>query len=232
MRFLPLAISDMAGEGICVAGLDIDAQKLIRLVLPGKRCLFTEQATQFMANAILEVRVGKRQPREESVDPEVRHAEDVAMVGAAPDPIPVKPREKLGLLTRRVDHDLHLSVARGGRSLLLVELREFSYRTDAYGKQRFGFMSSVPATSAGSSSTSIHGKRISVSQEGPACTCPSWIAFADRRWPGQAVTRQEVASACPDSKLFLLLSLSALYSGRYWLIAAGVHIVGESTIWL
>lgn len=232
MRFLPLAIATMAGEGVCVAGLDIDGHELVRLVMRGKRCLFTQQASKFVANTIHEVRVGERQPRDSSVDPEARHTEDIVLLEVLPNPVPIEPDQKLRLLRMAVDHDLRLTITAGGRSLFLVEPREYSYDIDSYGKHRFSFGSSVSATSANSSSTSIHRTMISVSQDGPACTCPAWSSFAERQWRKRIVTQQEVAFSCPNSSLFLLLSLSALYSNKYWLIAAGVHIVGEERIWV
>jgi len=232
MRFLPLAVADMSGEGVCVAGLDIDAEELVRLVLKGRRCLFTQQASRFVGNAVHQVRVGKRQPRECAVDPERRHTEDLVMTDVLRTPIPLRPKEKLDLLSEFVDHDLRLGIAAGGRSLFLVEPREYSYHINGYGKRRFGFRSSVTATFADSSSSSVRGTRISVSHQGAPCTCPAWAAFAAQWWPGQTVTQKEVATTCPGSRLFLLLSLSALYRDRYWLIAAGAHVVGEDRIWL
>ena len=46
------------------------------------------------------------------------------------------------------------------------------------------------------------------------------------------VKDSDIARLKGSPTLFLTLSLSALQYEKYWLIAAGVHIVGEDGIWL
>ena len=144
----------------------------------------------------------------------------------------VDPATKTEILEGAKDHDLRLAIGSGHRSLFLIEARQFRYRIDNYGKPRFSFQSTLPATLAESSTQALIGSRIAVSQWGPACTCSEWGEFAGRTWPGQEITEHHLSVLSPDARLFLNLSLSALYNDKYWLIVAGVHIVGEDRIWL
>lgn len=58
MRFLPLAMSIMGGDGICLAGLDVETKQWVRPVQRGYGCLFREQVAGFRANAYHKVELG------------------------------------------------------------------------------------------------------------------------------------------------------------------------------
>jgi hypothetical protein len=64
------------------------------------------------------------------------------------------------------------------------------------------------------------------------CTCPNWQHFAANEFGTKPITQEDIQRLPGEPRLYLTLSLSALKYEKYWLIAAGVHIVGEERIWL
>jgi len=232
MRFFPLAIAEMAGEGMCVAGVDVETSKWVRPVVRGRRCLFADEASQFAPNCVHSIQLGEQQARDHSVDPDSLHTEDHVLLSVKGRDQPVDAATKVRILEQAKDHDLRLAAKSGRRSLFLVEPRQFQYREDTYGKPRFSFPSTLAATHANASGSELAGTRIAVSQSGPPCTCTRWTEFAARTWPDCEISDEDLRSLSSDARLFLLLSLSSLYNDRYWIIAAGVHVIGENRIWL
>lgn len=232
VRFLPLAIAEMEGEGVCIAGVDVGTRWWVRPVVPGKRRVFSEHASQFVPNHMHDMLVGGVQPRRAQDDPLGHHSEDRVLVEVRGRSGPVSPSEKLRILDGACDRDLASSLRTGRRSLFLVQPRSFSYGMDEFGAPRFRFESTVPATRQPGSNSSLEAGRIAISTRGPKCTCPRWVDFAVGRWGRLVVDERLLQNACPGARIYLALSLSALYEEKYWLIVAGVHVVGEDQIWL
>lgn len=227
MRFVPLAMSQMKDHGTCVAGVCVDQQEWIRPIVAGSPCLFEQQTAQFVPNHVHELRVGQllhavhESPRFHSEDRIFREVVEIME--------PLSAHTKIEVLEHVVDPDLATSLITGGRSLFLIKPQEFCYFQDEHGKHRMlidGFPTS-PLTQA-----AIEGKGIGVSTTGIPCTCPRWRGLAEKTWPGEAVTLSSIHRHTSGARVYLAMSLSRLYHGKHWIMAAGVHIVGEDRIWL
>lgn len=230
VRFFPLAKAEMKGEGVCVAGIDVRTGRWVRPVLRGMRCVSRERADQFLPNHMHDMWVGDVQPRNGEKDPLGHHSEDRVLIEVLAG-APLSPSEKLRILDSVCDQDLASSLRTGRRSLFLVQPRSFSYR-DGFGNPRFRFESTVPATRQGGSNSHLEAGRIGISDRGLKCTCRRWVDFAVARWGQSNVSEGLLHNACPGARIWLALSLTALFEGKYWLVVAGVHVVGEDKIWL
>jgi hypothetical protein len=229
MEFFPLTMADMRGDGICVAGVDADTGRWVRPVVKDYRCLFDRQASDFEWNRYHDVNLGRQQRRGSDVDPLGHHTEDYVFVSARQRSLVRDPSEKSAILERMVDPDLALSLGSGGRSLFLAKPVAFDYAVDELGKPRFRFMHPfLPAEEA----PRRLAQRIRVSEAGIRCTAPQWEAFAQTHWPSAPVSEGQLDEMDPTAELYIVLSLSALYGDAYWLIVAGVHVVGRDKIWL
>ena len=101
MRFLPSAMSKMGGEGVCVAGVDVQSLQWIRPVVHNYSCVFTEQAQRFQSNAIHQIEMGSRQLRPESKDPFKGNTEGRILLSGATLASLLDPTYKRTLLARR-----------------------------------------------------------------------------------------------------------------------------------
>lgn len=229
MQFLPLAMASMSGEGVCVAGIDTQTGQWVRPVVARCRCLFEGQSKDFEWNHYHDLRIGHRQARSSDVDPLGHHTEDYILIDAGPR-VPIGgPEEKATTLERVLDDDLGQCLASGQRSLFLAKPVAFDYWVDDQGKARFKFMHVfLPEEDA----PKWRAQRIACSRSGIPCTCPRWQAFVRDRWPNSSVSEGQLDELDPTAELYTAISLSALHKDAYWLIVAGVHVVGRDRIWL
>jgi hypothetical protein len=232
MRFFPLAMAEMRGEGVCVAGVDADNGQWVRPVAARYRCVFPEQASQFEWNYYHELQLGGRQPRGPDDDPLGHHAEDRLLASVIRREPIASATEKHDLLERVLDRDLAIGLSGGRRSLFLLQPRGFSYGVDNYGKPRFVFRPPLLAMADALTSSCLEVQRIAASKWGIPCTCSRWATFAQARWPKAAVSERSLRRLDSSASLYLTLSLSALHDEKYWLIVAGAHVVGKDAIWL
>jgi hypothetical protein len=229
MEFLPLAIAEMRGEGVCVAGVDVGTGRWVRPVVEGYRCLFERQAAAFEWNRYHDVNLGPQQRRELGADPLGHHTEDYVYVRATQKGQRLDPGEKVAILERMVDLDLALCLGAGQRSLFLAKPVAFDYAVDEQGKPRFRFMHAfLPAEEA----PRRLAQRIDFSKSGIPCTSPQWEAFAQAHWPSAPISEGQLDALDPTAEFYVVLSLSALFREAYWLMVAGVHVVGRDKIWL
>lgn len=241
VRFLPLAVADMKGEARCVAGVDVDTRVWIRPVKKDYRSLFEEQAALFQPNHVHHLLLGSSQPRSQEDDPLGYHTEDRVLLAEPECREQVSPKNKLQLLEGLRDDDLNGALRRGGRSLVLVRPETFEFHPPRK-EPRFLFSSSLPATYptrprrfawfTRATPFNLEKERIAVSPNGPKCTCRWWIQFAQARWRGRSVNEDVLRRSFPEARLYLVVSLTALFKGCYWLVVAGVHVVDETKTWL
>ncbi len=230
MEFLPLAKSTMKGDGVCVAGVDVNTGIWFRPVLEGYRCLFTREAAAFDPNAIHHVLLGLPQPRSAEHDPYGRHTEDRILRGQPERLRCVAPAEKLHILNKFKEEDLRGGLLSGGCSICLVQPSAFRCCKDDKGAYRWDF--SVSGAWISKRQDQLRSWRIDIGSRGCKCTCPEWQAFADARFGSELITGRSLRRLPGAPTLFLTLSLTAIHNGQYWLVVAGVHLVGEDRIWL
>jgi hypothetical protein len=229
MKFFPLAMAEMRGEGICVAGVDVDTGRWVRPVVEDRRCLFDRQARDFEWNRYHDVNLGRQQRRGLDIDPLGHHTEDCVFASARQQSLVRDSSEKSAILERMLDPDLALSLGSGRRSLFLAKPVAFDYAVDELGKSRFRFMHAfLPAEEA----PRRLAQRIDFSKSGIRCTSPQWDAFAQAHWHSASVSEGQLDELDPTAELYAVLSLSSLYRESYWLIVAGVHVVGRDKLWL
>lgn len=232
MRFLPLTMAEMGGDGICVAGIDVDSSAWIRPVRKGYGCLFVEQAQHFEANSLHRLTLSPRQARSDKRDPLGRHTEDRILLHMPSEIMPIRPDRKLAILDGTLDWNLLEALLTQGRSLFLVRPEKYCAELVSADEWRWSFEVSGLSTRQLRSNRDLESALIGISGKGCKCTCPAWRRFAERTLKGGMVKDSDIARLKGSPTLFLTLSLSALQYEKYWLIAAGVHIVGEDRIWL
>lgn len=232
MRFFPLSMARMGGDGVCVAGVDADTRQWIRPVVASYRCLFRAQAGEFEWNRYHEFTIGGRQVRGLGEDPDRRHSEDRILRGSVARGEGISPADKLALLQQLAEPDLRKALSAGGRSLFLVE--PFEFRCDPYqdGSYRWEFSAAGTSIAALRQELETSGSRMGVSGRGCKCTCPFGNEFAAGVFAGRPIGDLDIRRLPGSPRLFLTLSLSALKYEKYWLIVAGVHIVGGDRTWL
>ena len=232
MRFLPLAMSEMGGEGVCVAGIDVASLQWIRPVVRNYSCLFAEQAQAFQSNAIHQMEVGSRQVRPKSKDPFKRHAEDRVLLAGAAVASFLDPTYKRTLLVRLAESNLLDAVLAPSRSLFLVRPNHYGA---ALGEDEWRWNFTVGSTSIAAlcDLPALDELATGVSRRGMKCTCPRWTSFAADKFSGSRQIHDRDITGLPGSPvLYLTLSLSSVKYEKYWMMVAGVHLVGESQIWL
>lgn len=232
MRFIPLAMSEMGGEGVCVAGIDIDTLTWLRPVRREYGCLFVEQARNFVPNSLHRIELGPRQRRPQSKDPLERHVEDRILTHQPEILEQIQPIRKQAMLVKILDRDLLQALTTPGRSLFLV--RPTNYKTElvSEGEWRWRFeVAGVPLYRI-RAAHSLEPTLVGISGKGCKCTCPLWREFAKKKFKKPSLDREDIKRVIGKATLFLTLSLSALEYEKYWLMVAGVHIVGDDRIWL
>ncbi len=232
MRFIPLAMSEMGGEGVCVAGIDIDTLAWLRPVRRKYGCLFVEQARDFVPNSLHEIDLGPRQLRPQSKDPFGRHVEDRILTRQPEVLEQIQPLEKRATLVKILDQNLQQALTTPGRSLFLVRPTNYKVEWVSEGEWRWHFeVAGVPLFQI-RTAPSLEPTLVGISGKGCKCTCPLWREFAKHTFGATSIDREDVKRLLGDATLFLTLSLSALEYEKYWLMVAGVHIVGDDRIWL
>ena len=232
MRFMPLAMSEMGGDGVCVAGIDIDTLTWLRPVRREYGCLFVEQARDFAPNSLHGIELGPRQPRSQSKDPLERHFEDRILTGQPEILEQIQPLQKRAMLAKILDRDLLKALTTPERSLFLVRPTNYIVELVSEGEWRWHFeVAGVPLARI-RTAPSLEPTLTGISGKGCKCTCPFWREFARNVLGVRSLDQDDVRRLLGDATLFLTLSLSALEYERYWLMVAGVHIVGDDRIWL
>lgn len=231
MRFLPLAMAEMGGEGVCVAGVDAGTEQWIRPVAASYRCVFRDQAKESEPNRYHELILAGRQGRSLDVDPERRHSEDRVLGGEIARAELITPSEKLSLLQRLCEPDLRRALRGGGRSLFLVEPRRFHCSPSEDSSYRWEFSAAGTDTARLRQDLGTQGSMVGISTRGCKSTCPFENRFISGVF-GRPISHDDIQHLGGNPRLFLTLSLTAVEYGHYWLVVAGVHIVGENRIWL
>jgi len=231
LRFFPLAMAEMGGEGVCVAGVDVDTEEWIRPVAASYRCVFRDQAKEFEPNHYHELALAGRQGRSPDVDPERRHSEDRVLRGGVAKAEPIAPCDKLSLLQRLCEPDLRSAIRGGGRSLFLVEPRRFHCSPTEGAAYRWEFSAAGTDTAQLREYLGTQGSMVGMSTRGCKSTCPFGNRFVSGIF-GRPICQDDIQHLGGGPRLFLTLSLTAVEYGHYWLVVAGIHIVGENRIWL
>ncbi len=140
--------------------------------------------------------------------------------------------QKQAMLGKIVDRDLLQALTTPGRSLFLVRPTNYKVKLVSEGEWRWRFeVAGVPLFQIRNAS-SLEPTLIGVSGKGCKCTCPLGREFAEQKFGAPSLDQEDVKRLLGDVTLFLILSLSALEYEKYWLMVAGVHIVGDDRIWL
>ena len=230
-NFLPLAISDMANEAICVAGIKPKTLKWIRPVKQGYHCMFEQHLDWFPLNTILKAPFRGKQPRSLEEDPYGLHSEDKVIVGRPRVISQLTALQKQAILGKTTDKDLRKAVGAPGRSLFLVRVDDFhcSFRDES--DVRVKFHGGGVTTDTLRNYVNSNFSYIGVSSRGFPCRVRGWLDFVRPLRKGLYLDYEDILRMDPYAEVFFVLSLSSLLHGKHWLILAGIHIVGEE-IWL
>ena len=104
--FVPLAITNMSENTLCVAGVNPDTSEWIRPVEPGFHCLFENHLHWFPQNTIVKACFRDAQPRSESDDPHGLHSEDFPVIDQPHILSGLTPTTKLAILKNAADSTL------------------------------------------------------------------------------------------------------------------------------
>ena len=233
--FLPLAVSSMQGEAVCVAGLNVITRRWVRLVRRGKHALFSDDSTPFLGRRLMRVELGDHQARPQDVDPLGLHVEDRALVGSPAPIAEVSLSDKIVLLESMVESSLEQSLAER-RTLFLVEPVTFRMIPRPGQSPKVAFSTAGTDTDALRGSSVLEQNKIGISSVGCPCTCLAWPQFAVEF--GRVRSKNEIDRACPGARTFFALSLTGwptslpIERQRHYLLVAGVHVIGRDRVWL
>jgi len=185
-----------------------------------------------MPNFLHRIDLGPRQRRPQSKDPLERHVEDRILTHQPKILEQIQPIRKKAMLVKILDLDLLGALTTPGRSLFLVCPANYEIELISGGEWRWRFeVAGVPLYQI-RAARSLEPTLVGISGKGCKCTCPLWREFAEQRFGISCLDQEDVKRLLGDATLFLTLSLSALEYEKYWLMVAGVHIVGDDRIWL
>ena len=235
IEFMPLAVSSMSADAVCVAGLDVRTQSWVRLVRRGMYSLNEAESAVFRDRSIMAVQVGAHQVRPHRLDPRQLHTEDRLITGKPRKLRSLNPEERFTLLTSAVDEDLARSLLTE-RSLYLVEPTEFHLIPRDGKKPKMAFETPTTSTDALRSDQRLEGNLIGISSQGCPCNCLVWDQASNAL--GKAKERADILNSCPGATVFLALSLTGLPTDflperqKHYLLVAGIHVIGRDRVWL
>jgi len=235
IAFLPLAVSSMSGDAVCVAGLDIKAQRWTRLVRQGMYSLQEADSAVFGERSLMAVRIGASQARPPSVDPRGLHTEDRVMEGKPRKLTSLDPGDKLTLLESVVDEDLERALSTK-RSLFVVEPTGFRLIPRDGKQPKIAFETPTTSADALRSSRSLERNLIGISSLGCPCNCLAWDQAPECL--GKVRTHTDILQLCPGARVFLALSLTGWprelprEKQKHYLLVAGIHVIGRDRVWL
>lgn len=228
MQFVPLAMSKMGEHGTCVAGVELNTGQWIRPIVSGSCCLFEEQTAQFEANHVHDLVIGNAPAP--SPEASIYHTEDRIFNRINGVTKQLTPQGKLEMLRSFADGSLASSLFAGGRSLYLIEPEDLTYELDQYEKKPRFHLSGFPP--APRWTVALEEQQIGISKSGIPCTCPRWNSFSRQIWQDKAISLSMIHDYTAGAYVYLTMSLGRIFQNRHWVMAAGVHIVGEDRIWL
>jgi len=238
IEFFTLAVSSMKGEAICVAGIDVENGRWIRLVLSGRYSMFQSELGWFPENTILSVRSGGHSPRPPDLDPFALHSEDRTILNKPKGIRDVGVGEKRQLLERALDSDLSKAIGSPGRSLFMAKPEEFRSIPRPEKSPKIWFDTGSTNTDALRGSERLQQRGIGISSVGCPCTCLRWPMFLQKMCGGSAyITERDLRRLCADAEVYFALSLTGWPTTlppdkqKHYLLVAGVHVVGDR-IWL
>jgi hypothetical protein len=237
VRFLPLAISSMRGDSICVAGVNVDTLDWIRVVCDGKYSMKKVHKDWFHANHIHDIHLIKNQARPSKLDPWGIHIEDWVIKDQPRTVDTISPPKKIAILQNLQDRDLKVSLLKK-RSLFLIE--PITYRViPREGKPpKVAFSVGDADTDVLRDDPRLQASHIGISSLGCPCTCLRWPEWV--RQFGTIGGKRTIREAANSVQTYLTLSLTAWpppskfpeKMRKHYLLVAGIHVVGKERIWL
>lgn len=239
IAFLPLALSRMDDSSTCVAGIDLKTQQWVRLVRSrGWHSISASNAKTYDYASIFGVVLGGHEARNPADDPRNLglHVEDRLLLGKPRRISPIKPSQRLSVLTSKLDARL-LPALLEKRSLFLVEPRRFEFVSCDEGKLRVAFDVDGLDTRAIHSSSELRARYVRISRHGCSCNCLARLGTGTVA--GHEInTDRDVSEATGGARVFFALSLGAWartleepWQGHY-LILAGMHVIDKERSWL
>lgn len=233
--FLPLAVSTMRGDAVCVAGVNVVTRQWIRLVRRGKHALFSADSSPFLPRQLMRVKLGEHQPRPQALDPMDLHVEDRLLEGNPVTISDVSAGDRTDLLQAILDRDLEQAL-REKRSLFLVE--PTSFRVHLRQEKSPKIASSTVSTSTDDlrKSSELERNKIGISSIGCPCTCLAWSGSRPRL--DHVRSQKDVERIWPGARTFFALSLTGWPTNlpterqKHYLLVAGIHILGRDQVWL
>jgi len=233
--FLPLAVSAMRGDAVCVAGVNVISRKWVRLVRRGKYALFSEDSSPFLPRQLMRVKLGGRQPRPQALDPMGLHVEDRLLEGNPVAISDVSADDRTDLLQAMLDRDLERALLEK-RSLFLIEPISFRVHLRQEQSPKIAFSTVFTSTDDLRGSSALEQNKIGVSSIGCPCTCLTWSG--SRPLLDHVRSEKDVGRTWPGARTFFALSLTGWPTDlpterqKHYLLVAGIHILGRDQVWL
>jgi hypothetical protein len=235
IAFLPLAVSSMSADAVCVAGLDINKRSWVRLVRRGMYSLKEADSVVFRDRSLMGVRVGAPQVRPVRIDPRGLHTEDSVIEGKPRKLASLDPGDKLALLESAVDEDLERALSTK-RSLFVVEPSRVRLIPRDGKQPKIAFETPTTSTNALRSSQILDRNLIGISSQGCPCNCLAWDQAPESL--SRVRTHIDIRELCPGARVFLALSLTGwpltlpTEKQKHYLLVAGIHVIGRNRVWL
>ena len=237
VRFLPLAISSMQGDSICVAGVNVDTLDWIRVVCAGKYSMKKVHKDWFHANHIYDIHLIKNQARPSKLDPWGLHIEDWVIKDQPGVVDTISPLRKIALLQNLQDRDLKVSLLEK-RSLFLIEPTTYRVIPREGKSPKVEFSVGDADTDGFRDDPRLQAGHIGISSLGCPCTCLRWPEWV--RQFGTIGGKGTIREAANSLQTYFTLSLTAWPPAskfpekkrKHYLLVAGIHVVGEERIWL
>ena len=231
--FVPLAITNMSENTLCVAGVNPDTNDWIRPVEPGFHCLFENHLDWFPQNTIVKASFRDAQPRSESDDPHGLHSEDFPVIHRPHILSGLTPTTKLAILKNAADGTLLNEIGASSRSMFLVHVEDLELDLHNEADLRLvHFQGGGTNLALFRSHLDLNFPFIGISSRGIPCRmrgCNEFVRLA--REDGYIIGMAQILAAHPYADVYFALSLSSLFEGKHWMILAGIHVVGDE-IWL
>jgi len=230
--FVPLAVTNMSDNTLCVAGVNPKTNEWIRPVEPGFHCLFGKHLHYFPQNTKVKACFHDVQPRSESDDPYGLHAED-SPIAKQPEIFSVlTPTTKLEILNNVADTNLLDGIGAPGRSMFLVRVKDF--RIDLHNESDFRliyFQGGGTNLTLSRDHLDSNFPFIGISSKGIPCRMRGCESIRSIRQDGRIIGLAQILATYPHAEVYFAFSLSSLFKDKHWMILAGIHVVGDE-IWL